>query len=64
MAVIVKVVCRKAVAVVEQSSDTNVFVKGEGRYPGVAVRQAQSKEGREKIVELSIRRKIGRRVPD
>ena len=48
MLLIVKVVCSKAVAVVELSSDTNVFVNGDGRYPGVTVRQAQSKEGRKK----------------
>ena len=39
---VVEIVCSEPL---EQSSSTNVFVKGEKRYPGVTVRQAQGKEG-------------------
>jgi hypothetical protein len=46
MAVIVKVVYSRPL---QSSSDTGVFVKGEVRFPGVTVRQAQSKEGRKGI---------------
>lgn len=64
MLVIVKVVCSKAVAVVESSSDTNVFVKGEEDAIQASLCVKHRVRRDERKVELSIRRRIGRRVPD